>query len=91
MISEHAILSYFAQAQKRGWALMRRGSLATGWHAVYQGRLTDYALEIRARQIGPAAVEGRVCPVCRATFEPKRSDQEYCSHRCRNREAMGLA
>lgn len=40
MISEHAIISYFAQAP--GWALTSRGSLKEGWHAVYKGRYTDY-------------------------------------------------
>lgn len=42
MISEYTILSYIAQAQTRGWGLMRQGSLADGWHAVYQGRLRNY-------------------------------------------------
>lgn len=30
----------------------------------------------------------RTCPMCAARFIPKRSDQEYCSARCRNRSAM---
>jgi hypothetical protein len=42
VISEHTIMSYFAQAQHRGWGLLVRGSLARGWHAVYRGKQMEY-------------------------------------------------
>jgi hypothetical protein len=42
MISEHAILMYFVQAENSGWALTARGSLVSGWHAIYKGHLRNY-------------------------------------------------
>jgi hypothetical protein len=41
VISEHAVLSYFAQAKGRGWSLLN-GSLSAGWHATFKGRLRDF-------------------------------------------------
>ena len=29
-----------------------------------------------------------LCPECRAAFAPRRSDQVYCSERCRNRKSV---
>lgn len=43
MISEHAVFSYFAQASGRGWSLLN-GSMSSGWHASYKGRLRDFVI-----------------------------------------------
>ena len=40
MVSEYAIYTYFAQARSRGF--LASGSLQTGWHGRFKGRMRDY-------------------------------------------------
>ena len=41
MISEHTILSYFAQVSGSGWTLAG-GSLTSGWRAFFKGKYHDF-------------------------------------------------
>ena len=47
MISEYTINTFFGQAKTRGWVITS-GSLASGWRAVYRGRLHDFEVYLES-------------------------------------------
>ena len=57
----------------------------TGRHVFCCRRCAWSYYNERAKRRRAKAREGKVCPVCGATFTPARKDAVYCSNACRQR------